>query len=394
MKARRDVCRHGLALWAAMSCPSLAAGAAGAAPGRPPIRVGASRPLQRIADAARLAMDGDVIEIDAGDYAADVAVWDREEITLRGVGGRVRLLAAGAAAEAKAIWVVRRGRVTVENIDFEGTRVRDRNGAGIRHESGQLLVRHCRFIDNENGILTGNHAQATLQVEFSEFGHNGAGDGYSHGLYVGAIASFRLTGCHVHHGQVGHLVKSRARVNRVEYNRLADGVDGRASYELEFPNGGRAEVVGNVIQQSASTENLALVSFGAEGYEQPRNELALVHNTLVNNHRSGGSFVRIRRGAPAALLYNNLFAGKGRTEDVPSLEAAGNRFVELGDVEQTAEGDFRLAPGARRSLPNPPLAALSPAHAALLALTHQYHHPLSTRRLTEPPRWPGAIQSP
>lgn len=41
----------------------------------------------------------------------------------------------------------------------------------------------------------------------------------------------------------------------VLYNRLADGHGGRASYELEFPSGGTAVAMGNLIQQSATTDN-------------------------------------------------------------------------------------------------------------------------------------------
>lgn len=115
-------------------------------------------------------------------------------LTVRGMGDRVRLLAAGASAEGKAIWIVRRGNVMIENIQFVGGRVADCNGAGIRMEGGHLRVRRCTFWDNENGILSSNNPGARLEVEQLEFGYNGVGDGASHGIYVGAIDSFSLTG--------------------------------------------------------------------------------------------------------------------------------------------------------------------------------------------------------
>jgi hypothetical protein len=77
-------------------------------------------------------------------------------------------------------------------------------------------------------------------------------------------------------------VKSRARVSEVRYNWLADG-RGQASYELEFPEGGDATVVGNVIAQSAATGNPAVVSYGAEHGRWPVNRLRLAHNTLIND---------------------------------------------------------------------------------------------------------------
>jgi hypothetical protein len=139
------------------------------------LQVGPQRNIKTIAACASIARAGAIILVDSGDYLADVAAWQQDDITIRAVGGRVRLLAQGAAAEGKGIWVVRANRMQVEGFDFEGAAVPSRNGA-----------------------------------------------------------------------------------------------DGTASYELEFPNGGMAFVVGNTIAQSTLTENPCLISFGAEGYKWPR----------------------------------------------------------------------------------------------------------------------------
>jgi hypothetical protein len=93
------------------------------------IRVGPEQALRSISEASRQAGDNDIILVDAGDYYGDVAVWVRNGVTVRGVGGRVRLIASGASAEHKAIWVVRGGSMMVENIEFVGTRVPEKNGA-------------------------------------------------------------------------------------------------------------------------------------------------------------------------------------------------------------------------------------------------------------------------
>lgn len=352
------------------------------------LRVGPRRAITRIAVAAQMATDGAVIEIDAGDYVADVAVWERKTLTIRGIGDRVRLIAAGADAEGKGIWVVRGGRVTVENIDFVGAKVGDGNGAGIRLESGQLLLRRCRFFNNQTGVLTSNDERVTLDIEDSEFSYTARSDHFTHSLYVGAIGSFRVSGSYFHHGDNGHLLKSRARKNRIEYNRITDESGGRASYELELPNGGAAEVVGNVIQQSRSTSNSVIVSFGAEGYRWPVNELRFTHNTVVNDHPLGGTFVRVTPGAQLVELRNNLFAGRG-TVDVPAgLVDMGNQRADWSDFERPAREDYRLVEAARarwRAAPSPD-AALVP--------TREYQHPAQTRALDSSPRYPGAMQSP
>ena len=354
------------------------------------IRVGPQRAITRVGLAAQLAKDGNVIEIDPGDYYADVAVWDRAAITIRGMGPRVRLIAAGADAEGKAIWVVRRGRVIVENIDFIGARVPDRNGAGIRHEGGHLTVRRCLFFNNENGILTGGDASARLDVENSEFGYNGAGDGLSHNLYVGGIGSLNVSGSYFHHANQGHLIKSRAQVNRVEYNRLSDESGGRASYELEFPNGGMAYVIGNLIQQGRLTRNSVMISYGVEGYVGPQNQLFLVHNTVVNDHPLGATFLRVTPGASGVLTRNNLFVGPGKVFVGKAKDSAGDSQVDWRHFVQPARDDYRLSASARARFEG----AAGVATPAALTPQSEYVHPAQLKNLARAPRYPGALQTP
>jgi hypothetical protein len=354
------------------------------------LRVGPQLAIRTIAAAAALARDGDIIEIEAGDYMGDAAVWTQSKLTLRGVGGRPRLIAAGASAEKKAIWVIRGGDITVENIEFTGARVPDKNGAGIRFERGRLIVRNCHFHDNENGILTGGSADA-LDIENSEFGHNGVGDDYSHNLYVGAIKKLRVTGSYFHHARVGHLLKSRAAENHILYNRLTDESGGRASYELEFPNGGIAYVIGNIIEQARTTENPNIVSFGAEGYKHPANALYLINNTLIDNLPQSGVFLAIRPGFDVVKAWNNLLLGRrplnsggidGEFINNPNITA--NEFV-LADRH-----DYRIR---RDSALHHSYRAPEPANDVSLTPEREYVHPAATRRLTTLPTLPGARQT-
>ncbi len=358
-----------------------------AQPPTPIVHVGPERKFRRIADAAQQAADGATIEIDPGEYRADVAVWHQRKLTLRGAAPGVRLMADGRSAEGKAIWVIRNGDFTVENITFTGARVADRNGAGIRLEGGRLRVRHCHFHDNESGILTGAGEGIELDVENSEFGHHGAGDGQSHALYVGAIGRFRLSGSYVHHAKVGHLVKSRARRNRIEYNRLSDEIGGQASYELEFPNGGEAEVVGNIVQQGSDTRNSVMLSFGAEGYRWPSNRLAMAHNTLVNERRHGGTFVRVAPEAQAVWTRNNLWVGPGRLDLPPGADSEGDRRAEWLAFVQPARADYRLTDVARAEM-----GGSAPLPAGMKP-RFEYRHPLRLHPLAEGLLLPGAVQA-
>src|SRR5690242_19890452 len=108
-----------------------------AAPGATLV-VGPEAPIRTVAEAARIARDGDVVEIQSGEYRGDVAVWLQKRLTIRGVGPTPPVMRAdGRSAEGKAIWVLRDGAFAIENIAFEGARVPDLNGAGIRFERGR-----------------------------------------------------------------------------------------------------------------------------------------------------------------------------------------------------------------------------------------------------------------
>ena len=308
--------------------------------------VGPGEKIATLTEAARLARDGEVIEVRPGIYRGQVAVWTQNNLLIRGAGERPVMLADGKSAEDKGIWVVRGGKVRIENIEFRGARVKDFNGAGIRFEKGNLTVQGCAFFDNEMGILTANKPELSLEVLDSEFGDAPRDKGdLHHLLYVGAIGKFVLRGSRFSNGYLGHLVKSRARENHILYNMLVDGAGGKASYELEFPNGGIAYVVGNAIGQSAGTDNPRIVSYGAEGARWPENALYMAHNTLLNDAHAG-NFVAVwseKMAVPVEVwLLNNLTVGNGDLFQPRQGRFDGNRSVGRAELIEFGGIPLRL----------------------------------------------------
>lgn len=349
-------------------------------------RVGPGEKLTRIADAARQAKDGDIVEIQAGDYHGDVATWQQKRLTIRGVGGAARLFAAGRSAEGKAIWVIRNGEFDISNVDFIGARVSDGNGAGIRFEKGELRLRHCLFWDNQMGLLTAQDGAAVLRIESSEFAYSHVKGRWGHNLYAGPIALLSVTGSYFHHAGVGHLLKSRARVTELRYNRFTDEAGGRASYELNFPNGGQVRLVGNIVQQQPRTENGKMISFGEEGYKWPLNTLQMASNTLVNDLPHGGSFVYVAPGADAVLSANNLRVGSGRDRIQDALTTSNDQVAEWSDFTGAARQDYRLRePGPMRQYRPPPASA-----GEWAVPTHRYAHPTASQPLAPPPLFVGS----
>ena len=279
-------------------------------------RVGPGQALTRIADALQRAGEGDTVEVLPGIYRGDVAVITQRRLRIVGLSERPWLHADGQHAEGKAIWVVRHGDVQIENIGFRGCRVPDGNGAGIRFERGHLRLSGCAFTDHEIGLLTSNHAEASLALtrcEFSDAPVNPVD--LSHLVYVGRIGRLRVEGCRFRGGREGHLLKSRARESLITGNRFDDGQDGQASYEIDLPNGGVALVERNTVVQSPLTRNPVMLAYGAEGGHWPENRLTLRDNTFVNHLPASGWFVRVWAerlpAATAVLSQRNRYLGAG-----------------------------------------------------------------------------------
>lgn len=271
------------------------------------IQVGPTRTYKTPAAAAAAANDGDVIEIDAGTYTTGcVATWIDNNLTIRGVGGMARLNATGLSiSNGKGIWVIQGDNTTVEYIEFTGARVADKNGAGIRQEGNNLTVRHCYFHHNENGILTSaNLPNCSILIEYSEFGYNGYGDGYSHNLYINHVSKLTFRYNYSHHANIGHLLKSRAAENHIVYNRLSDEATGNSSYVIDLPNGGRSYIIGNLLHQGTHTDNSTLLRHAAEGATNPWQELYISGNTFVSD-LSSGTAIRMSE-TPTVRIVNNL----------------------------------------------------------------------------------------
>jgi hypothetical protein len=294
--------------------------------GKRVLAVGKKHILKVPSDAARVAEDGDIIEIDAGLYEGDVAVWFKNNLTIRGIGGRPHIEALGNNAEGKATWVLKGANTTVENIEFSGSRVSDNNGSGIRLEGAGLTVDHCLFHDNQIGLLTGSNGQSDVIIRNSEFAHNALDSNQQqnpgHNVYIGAVRSFLLANSYVHNAVVGHNVKSRAARTTLMNNRIEDGATGSSSYLVDLPAGGVVLIKDNNFQKGKNAENMASISYGAERPLYTANELTVTGNNFINE-RFTGVFVDNRRDTVAQIHHNHfkgggvILRGKGDTSNNP-----------------------------------------------------------------------------
>ena len=281
------------------------------------LTVGPGQMYSTVQATVNASSNGDTIEIYSDTYTGSQgnASISRNNLTLRGVGATRPILDAGGTSTAgKAIWVISGSNTTVEFIEFRNCDVPDNNGAGIRQQGTNLTVTDCYFHDNEEGILAGADTSSTIMVEYSEFYNNGYLTGQSHNMYIGNIGTFILRHCWSHYAYVGHEVKTRARVNYIEYNRISNEA-GNASYEINIPNGGTSYIIGNMIQQGLNTGNSGIISYAEEGASNPDQHLYVINNTIVNN-RHTCTFVR-NASTTDCLLQNNIFQGNGTVLNGP-----------------------------------------------------------------------------
>lgn len=292
--------------------------------GKRVIFVGPTRIFKMPSEAAKAAEDGDIIEIDGGVYTADVAFWNQNNLTIRGIGGRPHIEAGGKSADGKATWVIRGANTTVQNLEFSGSRVSDNNGAGIRQEGPGLIVEGCYFHHNQIGIMSGANLKSDIVIRNSEFASNALDNNQQrnpgHNIYIGAVRSFTLISSHVYDARVGHNVKSRAAHTEIIKNRIEDGKSGSSSYLLDLPAGGVAIVRDNYFQKGSKTENPSAISYGAERGTHQENRLIVTQNTFVNDNWRG-IFVDNRSATAEAKVTKNRVKGPGTILRGKGIEA-------------------------------------------------------------------------
>lgn len=287
-----------------------------------PLTVGRGRRFATLASAIDAANAGDEIAVDTGVYSDEIVQIDKP-LRIVGVGGTPVFQATGLLKNGKGIFLTR-ADVTIENITFRDAAALRGNGAGIRHERGNLIVQRCIFRANQNGVFAADDPEATVVVTDSEFIGNGAGDGHTHGLYVATeLASLRVERSIFVGTLVGHHLKSRAREIFVSHSTFGDGASGRTSYAIDIPNGGIASISENRLTQGPNAEHFALLNYGGEGMKYRNNSIDIRENFFRGNGSWLSVAVRNRSHVVASLVGNQFdqisvrLWGRGRLRSDP-----------------------------------------------------------------------------
>jgi hypothetical protein len=291
--------------------------------------VGLGRDFSTIAAAVAAAQNGDTIEVQAGTYTNDYASISKN-ITLRAVGGTVNMVSTGLIPNGKAIFITN-GDITINNFDFSGAQVTNRNGAGIRYERGNLILNNCHFHHNENGLLSAPDPSGSITINHSEFAYNGYGDGQTHNLYVGKIADLIIDRSYFHDASIGHEIKSRSSNTIIKNSRIYDR-HSTASYSIDLPNGGNAIIQNNEIEQGPNSDNFVIISYGEEGNLNPGTNFVVSDNTIVNHKLE--SPVAVRNSTTATVhITGNKFFGLTSNQVASGINVQnGNQFLDIEPV--------------------------------------------------------------
>ncbi len=285
------------------------------------LEAGAGKQYPVPSAAIAAAEPGDKVAIYPGQYF-DCAVMQKNNVTVEGVGNAEQIVMTDKACEGKALLVIRGENVTIRNLTLTRARVPDENGAGIRGESKSITIDGVRFVNNQNGILSGTEG-GSMTVRNSYFEKNGfCGGACSHGIYAGHLDLLHVENTRFFDTQHAHHIKSRALRTEVIGCDIQDGPDGTASYEVEAPNGGSVIVRNTNIIKGPNAENhTAAIMIGSEGVTQMTPEIIIENNTFRND------------GTYPTIFVDNLTATEA--------QLSGNKISGIGPI-RSLKGDGKV----------------------------------------------------
>ncbi|MFT3966251.1 MAG: right-handed parallel beta-helix repeat-containing protein [Sphingobium sp.] len=303
-----------LALSLSLFCVSASSAVIAQGGGAPFTVLETGRGYGRLQDAVNAIGSGSgTVEIASGRYR-DCAVQNGGAVTYKAAvpGGAVL---SGGICEGKAALVLHGRSARVEGLVFEGMAVSDGNGAGIRLETGDLVIDNSLFRDSQQGLLTASFPRGSIAITRSTFSGLGTCEfsgGCAHSIYVGDYGSLTVANSRFEAGNGGHYVKSRAPRVRIVDNSFDDSRGRATNYMIDLPYGATGVISGNEMVQGKDKENYsAFIALGAEGKENSSNGLSISGNgaRFVPGVKRSSALLADWSGDHVSLGNNDIVAG-------------------------------------------------------------------------------------
>lgn len=291
--------------------PLLAAPAVAQTAGGPFTVVGSGRSFGTLQDAiSSIRMGTDTVVIAPGTYR-ECAIQSGGNITIKAAQpGKV--IFEGAACEDKAVLVLRGQSSVVDGIIFRGIRVGDGNGAGIRTEVGNLVVRNSMFLDSQEGILGGQPTNQKILIDHSTFSGLGQCDespSCAHSIYLVNQGSVTITNSRFERGTGGHYVKLRVPNVSITDNSFDDSKGRKTNYMIDLSEGGTGLIARNTFADGPNKENwTGFIVVAAEAKTYSSAGLKVIDNvaTLSPGFDKSPAFVANASGQQLDVGVNKL----------------------------------------------------------------------------------------
>lgn len=217
--------------------------------------------------------------------------------------------------EGKAALVLRGLGAEIRGIAFSNISVPDGNGAGIRLERGALNITHSRFLDSQQGILTGDDPDSRIYITRSTFSGLGTCEnsaGCAHSLYIGNYGELTVRESRFERGRGGHYVKARSAKVVIENNSFDDAAGSGTNYMIDLPAGSGGVIANNWFIQGRDKENYsAFIALGAETVLHSSDGLTVTGNEarFVPGLQRSSVFLADWTGSRVAMSGNSLARG-------------------------------------------------------------------------------------
>lgn len=221
----------------------------------------------------------------------------------------------GETCEDKAAFVLRGKSSVVDGIVFRGFSVADGNGAGIRIERGNLIVRNSMFLDSQEGILGASELPWNITIDRSTFAGLGQCDeseSCAHSIYLETTGLITVTRSRFERGEGGHYIKLRGPRVDIRDNSFDDTRGQKTNYMIDLSVGGTGVIAGNSMVQGRNKENwTAFIAVSPEAREHRAAGLRIEGNDarLAPGVEKNPVFVANASGERLAIGQNNLGPG-------------------------------------------------------------------------------------
>ncbi|MCW3836365.1 right-handed parallel beta-helix repeat-containing protein [Sphingomonas canadensis] len=266
-----------------------------------------------LADALRQAGDRRATILIAPGTYRQCAVQEAGEITFKAVQPGTAIFEKETCEDKAALVLRGRGSV-VDGLVFRHYEVSDGNGAGIRIEQGDLIVRNSMFLDSQEGILGGNPSGQRITIDHSTFAGLGQCETWdcSHSIYLANKGQVIITSSRFERGTGGHYVKLRVPNVQILDSSFDDTAGSKTNYMIDLPEGGTGLIARNTFVQGVDKENWSgFIVVAAENKNYSAAGLTVTDNdaSLAPGVKVSPAFVADLSGEPLRISGNRLGPG-------------------------------------------------------------------------------------